>query len=173
MRIILFLIVLVALGLSGCATHNHGHSSARLYRDGMASRQGMVLKGTDRLTTARSFKPPVEITLVAKTDSTNIRLGYAAEQVILGWELDPEQLRVDGGPANGLHKRGAGRIPRDEYVTIRWVVTPRHQALYVGDELRFEHQGDYSQIDKPVSVFPAADSILTVKSLRVKQLAAK
>jgi hypothetical protein len=61
-----------------------------------------------------------------------------------------------------------GRIQRARFVTIRWVVTPQHEAIYVGGELRFEHSGDYSNIDRPVSVFPGLGSRVTVKSIRVK-----
>jgi hypothetical protein len=130
-----------------------------------------ALKGNARLNTPQSFRPPVEITLVAKTDSTNLRLAYAADQIIFNWEMDQSQLRVDGGPADGLHKAGAGRIPRGKYVTVRWVVTTTRQAIYVDGQLRFEHDGDYSQINRPVSVFPANGSTVTVKSIKVKRVA--
>lgn len=130
-----------------------------------------VLKGDARLDTPKSYQPPVEITVVAKTDSTNLRLAYAADQIIFNWEMDQSQLRVDGGPADGLHKPGAGRIPRGKYVTVRWVVTTTHQAIYVDGRLRFEHNGDYSQINRPVSVFPANGSTVTVKSVTVKHVA--
>jgi len=129
-----------------------------------------VLKGSDKFVTPDTFRPPVEITIVAKTDSTNLRMGYAADQVIFNWEVNRDQLRVDGGPADGKHTSGAGEIPAGKYVTIRWLVTPEHQAIYVDDELRFEHCGDYSHIDRPVSVFPAEGSEVTVKSVTVKQL---
>jgi hypothetical protein len=132
--------------------------------------KGIVLKGHDRLNTPYTFRPPVEITIVAKTDSTNLRIGYAADQVIFNWERNPDQLRVDGGPAGGLHKAGAGDIPADKFVTIRWQVTPNHQAIYVDDELRFEHSGDYSNLNRCVSVFPAVGSKVTVKSISVKPL---
>lgn len=130
-----------------------------------------VLRGEAHLTTPQSYRPPVEITVVAKTDSTNLRLAYAADQIIFNWELNKNQLRVDGGPANGLHKAGAGRIPVGQYVTVRWVVTTTHQAIYVDGKLRFEHDGDYSQINRPVTVFPAAGSTVTVKSIKVKHVA--
>ena len=165
------LMIALSLGLAGCAAPSHGQRSARLFRDSIVSKHGFVLTGSDRLSTPGTFKPPVEISVVAKTDSTNLRLAYAADQVIFNWEIDPQQLRVDGGPANGLHKPGAGNIVIGEYVTIRWVVTPRHQSIYVGDELRFEHEGDYSQLNKCLSIFSGAGSTVTVKSLRVKQLA--
>jgi hypothetical protein len=130
-----------------------------------------VLKGSDRLDTPQSYQPPVEITVVAKTDSTNLRLGYAADQVIFNWEGNKSQLRVDGGPADGLHKAGAGRIPAKKYVTVRWLVTKTHQAISVDGKLRFEHDGDYSQINRPVSVFPANGSTVTVRSVVVKRVA--
>jgi hypothetical protein len=40
----------------------------------------------------------------------------------------------------------------------------------VDGQLRFEHEGDYSKIDNPVSVFPAEGSEVTVKTIKVKQL---
>ena len=130
-----------------------------------------VLKGSDRLATPKSYQPPVAIRVVAKTDSTNLRLAYAADQIIFNWEGNPSQLRVDGGPADGLHQNGAGRIPRGKYVTILWVVTRTHQAIYVDGRLRFQHDGDYSHLNRPVTVFPANGSTVTVKSLSVKRVA--
>jgi hypothetical protein len=128
------------------------------------------LKKNGSITTKASFSPPVEITIEAKTDSTNLRLGYAADQLIFNWERDRNQLRVDGGPAAGKHKFGAGNIPVNKYVTIRWLVTPTAQSVYVNDELRFEDTGNYSGINRPISVFSAAGSEVTVKSIKVKDL---
>ena len=129
----------------------------------------MKLKKGDAATTKATFKPPVEIVIEAKTDSTNLRMSYAADQVIFNWEGMRGQLRVDGGPANGKHKSGAGQIPPNKYVTIRWIVTPTKQSISVDDQLRFEHSGDYSHIENPVSVFGAGSEV-TVKSIKVKQL---
>jgi hypothetical protein len=132
--------------------------------------EGMVLKGKDRFETPESYQPPVEITLIAKTDSTNLRLAYAADQVIFNWELNESELRVDGGPASGQHLAGAGGIPVGEYVTIRWIVTPAGQEIFVNGELRFQHHGDYSQINRPVSVFPSHGSTVTISGFEVKRL---
>jgi hypothetical protein len=129
-----------------------------------------VLTGNARFTTQQTYRPPVEITVVAKTDSTNLRLGYAADQIIFNWEGNKTQLRVDGGPADGQHKDEAGSIPPDKFVTIKWKVTPTEQTIYVDGRLRFMHSGDYSQINRYVSVFPANGSTVTVKSVSVKQL---
>lgn len=129
----------------------------------------IVLEGSDKLVSPDLFRPPVEITIVAKTDSTNLRIGYAADQVIFDWEENLDQLRVDGGPAGSQQVDGDGRIPKNKFVTIKWLVTPKHQAVYVDGRLRFEHCGNYSELNKPVSVFPAAGSVVTVKSITVKQ----
>jgi hypothetical protein len=146
------------------------HWSGRGTRqESMFSSRGLVLKGSDKLVTPDSFRPPVEITIVAKTDSTNIRMGYAADQVIFNWEDNMDQLRVDGGPADGRHVDGAGRIPKNSYVIIRWQVTPEHQAIYVDNQLRFEDCGIYANINKPVSIFPASGSVVTVKSVTVDE----
>ena len=129
-----------------------------------------VLTGDAKFTTPQTYRPPVEITIVAKTDSHDLRMSYAADQVIFNWEDDKTQLRVDGGPADGQHQAGAGYIPPDRFVTIRWKVTPTEQSIYVDGQLRFLHSGDYSQINNYVSVFPAVGSVVTVKSVTVKRL---
>ena len=130
----------------------------------------MKLKKDEAATTKAKFKPPVEIEIVAKTDSTNLRASYAADQIIFNWESAKNEFRVNGGPANGKHKFGAGLIPTNKYVTIRWRVTPKKQSIQVDGNLRFEHSGDYSNIDNAVSVFSAQGSEVTVKSIKVKQL---
>lgn len=156
--------------LIGCAGSSGLKSAMPITAETVVNTKGMLLEGKQRLSTPRSFKPPVEITIVAKTDSTNLRIAYTANQVIFNWERDLTQLRINGGPADQLHKPGAGRIPTGEYVTIKWIVTPEHEAIYVDGKLRFEHNGDYSKIDRPVSVFGALGSKVAVKSIRVKQL---
>ena len=128
------------------------------------------LQKSETATTKATFQPPVEILIEAKTDSTNLRLSYAADAVIFNWDKNRTELRVDGGPAGGKHKPGAGLVPTNRYVAIRWIVTPKKQTIYVDDQLRFEHAGDYSRVDAPVSVYPSNGSEVTVKTIKVKQL---
>lgn len=128
------------------------------------------LKNGEGATTAASFTPPIAITIVAKTNAPDLRISYAADQVIFDWANNQEQLRVDGGPADGDHKMGKGRIPINQYVTIRWEVTPNSQKIYVDGDLRLEHHGDYSKINNPITVFPGSGSIVTVKSIKTKPL---
>lgn len=133
----------------------------------VSAADGIAITGNEVLSTPEKFKPPVEISVVAKTNSLNLRLSYAADYLIFNWENNPSELRVDGGPAARKHKAGAGAIPADKYVTVKWIVTPAKQEVYVDGELRYEHAGDYSQIDKPVSVFTRGSARVTVKSLKV------
>jgi hypothetical protein len=111
----------------------------------------IVLKNR-HITTKAAFQPPVEIIVVAMASGADIRLAYAADQLIFNWGKNPADLRVDGGPANKHHKEGAGRIPPNQFATIKWVVTPTDQSVYVDGELRFQHQGNYSAINRPVGV---------------------
>jgi hypothetical protein len=109
-------------------------------RDGIVmAQENYVLHGRERMITPEAFKPPVEIQIVAKTDLTNLRMNYAG-QFIFNWERNPDQLRVNGGPADRIHKSGAGRIPAGEFVAIKWVVTRKKQSIWVNDELRYEHE---------------------------------
>src|SRR5688572_27141740 len=93
------LILGLLLTLSGCSDHKSEssivHKSGPMGFDAIASTEGIMLQEGDRLTTPGAFRPPVEINVLAKTDSTNIRLAYAADQLIFNWENDLEQLRVD------------------------------------------------------------------------------
>lgn len=61
------------------------------------------LRPDETIATKQSFKPPVEIRVEAKTDSTNLRLSYAADQLIFNWERARNELRVDGGGVYSAH----------------------------------------------------------------------
>jgi hypothetical protein len=126
------------------------------------------IKGNQTLTTTATFKPPVEIIIEGKTDSTNLRISYAG-RFIFNWEVTRTELRVSGGPADGKHKAGAGVIPTNKFVTFRWLVTPMKQSLFVDGQLRYEHAGDYSGIESPVSI-STYQAEVAIKSIRVKEL---
>jgi hypothetical protein len=140
------------------------HMTALIERGGSPRK----LKNGETATTKTKFKPPVEIIIEAKTDSTDLRISYAANKVCFNWDGTPT-LRVEGGPADGQHKAGAGQIPKNKYVTIRWVVTEKKQTIYVDGQLRFEHTGNYAGLENPVSVFSYRSEV-TVKTIKVKQL---
>jgi hypothetical protein len=49
------------------------------------------------------------------------------------------------------------------------VVTAAKQSIYVDEKLRYEHEGDYSKIDNPISVFSHKAEV-AVKTIKVKKL---
>jgi hypothetical protein len=126
-----------------------------------------VLNQGDRISTTSSYSTPVAFRLVAQTNSTNVRIAYAANEIIFNWEMDPTQLRIDGGPANGRHKPGAGGIPINQWVTIDLVVKTDSMDIAVDGDPRYHTQADFSKINEPLAIFPNARSIVQVKSLLV------
>ena len=155
--------------LTGCASS----SSTSAAKTRLVYPDGLVLSGTNRLVTPTSYRPPVDIRIVAKTDLTNLRIGYAADQVIFNWERNPNELRINGGPADQKHKAGAGRIPANQFVDIRWVVNLRSQQIFVDGQQRYEDELTHAALNRPVSVFPAVGSTVTVKKLEVTPIKSK
>ncbi len=130
---------------------------------------GIVLKN-QRTTSRDSYKPPLEIEYVCKTDSANIRLAYACDQLIFNWENNLNELRIDGGPANRQHRMGAGRVPVNKFITIRQVVNKDKMDVFVEGQLCASWQADFSNVNSPISIFTVAKSTVTVKSLKIKHL---
>jgi clan AA aspartic protease (TIGR02281 family) len=129
----------------------------------------VVLRAGDRLTTDGSFSPPVTFRIRAKTDSHNIRIAYAADQIILGWERGPKQVRIDGGPANGRHKPTGGNIPKDRWINIELTVLPDSLSLRVNGEERYRTEADFSKVDQPLSIFTVKGATVSVKSIAVEK----
>lgn len=164
-------LILTVLAINGTFADTLNHQVTEQIKSLTETFDKVPITITDKkIVTKASFRPPIEITIVARTDSTNLRLGYAADQVIFNWELNPDELRVDGGPANGDHQSGKGRIPINKDITIRWVVKQDSQQIFVDDDLRFEHHGDYARINNPISIFTGAGSRVTVTSIKTKPL---
>lgn len=128
----------------------------------------IVLKKGDFISTVASFKPPVEIEVVAKIEKLDLRLGYAADQLIFNWERRPDELRIDGGPADKIYTPMMGEFPKKKFAMIRWCVEKDRQTIWVDGKQRFEHKGDYSEIDRPISIL-AFGSEVTVQSIRTRQ----
>lgn len=131
----------------------------------------IVLKKREIISTEASFKPPVEIEVVAKIEDLDLRLSYAADQLIFNWEKRPDELRIDGGPASKIYTPMQGEIPKGKFVVIRWNVSKDKQTISVDGKQRFEHAGDYSDIDRPFSI-QAFGSEATVQSIKTRRPAA-
>src|SRR5439155_24909717 len=148
-----------------------GEELIRTMTGNYASLNGEILelRQGDRISTRQFFKPPIAFRLIAKTNSTNIRISYAADQVIFNWEMNCDELRIDGGPAGGRHKPGFGRVPKDEWVTIDLIVKKQSLSIFVDGSNRIVEPADFSNINAPFLVFAGAESTVYVKSLKVGQ----
>ncbi|MGA2231930.1 MAG: NPCBM/NEW2 domain-containing protein, partial [Tepidisphaeraceae bacterium] len=129
----------------------------------------VIRQDGQRISTTESYKPPVAFRLVAQTDSTNIRMAYAADQIIFNWEDGPDELRIDGGPANGRHQAHAGNVPINKWVTIDEVVYPDSMAIFVDGKQRYFTTANFSKVNDPFSIFQGASSVVKVRSLLVGQ----
>lgn len=128
----------------------------------------IVLKKRDSISTVASFKPPVEIEVVAKVEGLDLRLGFAADQLIFNWERRSDELRIDGGPADKSYIPAMGELPQKKFAVIRWYVGKDMQTISVDGKLRFSHKGDYSAIDRPVSIM-AFGSEAAVQSIKTRR----
>jgi len=127
----------------------------------------IVLKDRERFTSPETYAAPVEFTIVAKTDSTNLRLAHMPKAVIFNWERNMDELRIDNDPGGARHVADQGRIQPNEFVTIVWRVMPHFQSISVNGRQRMLHYGDYTKEARPIEVYPM-DSRVTLKSLQAR-----
>ncbi len=120
-----------------------------------------------RLTTHDSIRVPATFRIVALTQLNDTRIGYATRQIIFNWEFNRDQLRVDGGPINGQHKDGAGRLPAAQWVGIEMVVHKDELVLYVNGKEQYRAKGDFSTVNKPFSIECHSNGGMKLKSVSV------
>jgi len=131
--------------------------------------EGMtVLKPRSDIKTEATYKPPIEIQYELKTDG-EVRISYAADQIIFNWVDRRTELRIDGGPANKQHLPGKGAIPTGKLMTIRQVVLPKKMTVYVDGEERASWNGDFSKVNQAIRIFPYGETVY-VKKVFVKKL---
>jgi hypothetical protein len=119
-----------------------------------------------RMRTRQMHQPPVTFRIVAQTDSTNLRMRYAASQIIFNWEGNPSELRIDGGPANGRHKAGAGAIPANQWVAVELTVTKGEMIIRVDGEERYRTGADFSNTRQSMQIW-SMGSTVKVRSVQV------
>ena len=124
------------------------------------------------LKTEARFQPPIEIEYTLKT-SSQVRLCYAANDIIFNWEVNKNELRIDGGPAAGQHQPGAGAIPAKELVTIRQVVLPGSMSVSVDGRERARWNRDFSQVDGTIGIRGTHGAVLQIKQITIRKLSQK
>jgi clan AA aspartic protease (TIGR02281 family) len=123
----------------------------------------IMLQGDERITSQQQFTPPVRFTVVAQTDSTNIRLAYACDRMIFNWELQEDEFRINGGPANRQHKKLAGKLPVNQWVRLEITVLPDSMNILVDGKPYYSAKADFSKVNQALSIFPANGSKIKVK----------
>ncbi len=121
----------------------------------------------DRLVSDKTYAPPVEIEYVCGTSRNNIRLGFACSEIIFNWEMNNNELRIGGGPANERHVPNSGAVPAGRMLTIRQLVMPTEMSIFVDGHKRASWSADFTRVRDPIEVF-GSDSELQVKSVRVR-----
>lgn len=103
-----------------------------------------------KVTTRQLYKGGVDILVVARTESENIRLyAYDGMEVIFNWEFNPSQLRVhrpSGRPNGGTLQSGHKITPLkpNTFYTLRWLITPEGMAVSVDGKTIFTEKREYN-----------------------------
>jgi hypothetical protein len=84
----------------------------------IASMSGAVLQGDAIARSEKSYKAPIQVEWRFETDG-EVRFAYACEQLIFNWVISQSELRIDGGPVSGQHKKGQGTIVKNKPVAVK------------------------------------------------------
>lgn len=108
----------------------------------------------------------LDITLVARTDSTNIRVdAYGKAMVIFNWEVRPDELRVhrpDGSMAG--HKFTPLQVGR--FYTLRWIYEPTAMRVLVNGAIVCRERWQDQLPPNRVRVY-TMESTVDVRSLSI------
>ncbi|MEM9015418.1 MAG: hypothetical protein AAGC68_00295 [Verrucomicrobiota bacterium] len=118
------------------------------------------------------FAVPFRIQARAMTDSTNIRIYYGKRGIfVLNWEVNPDELRFRN-PLSGRSSGtpGKGKIETNKLHDIEIDVMADRIVLRVDREERFVSEGNYSNVEGPVSIGPAFRSKVSIDYFAVSPL---
>jgi WD40 repeat protein len=129
------------------------------------------------LSTKSSFSGSVQITVVARTESRNIRLhGPRGSVVIFNWELNPGELRVHRPDGNDKVESGSVATSKvrplmpGTWYTLGWRITEKSMEVTVNGKPVFKENRKYDlSVRRPYRV-GASESFVDVKSFIVRSL---
>lgn len=134
--------------------------------------------------TPLKYKLPLKIELKAKTDNSNLRIGYGKAQLIFNWEFDYNNLCYNDPITNTAKIENMnqcnGYIAPNEFTNITWIMHKDFMAVLANDEIRLCKSGFPYQkmleenpdviIKDHVRICSAYDSIVTISSLQISEL---
>jgi len=142
--------------------------------------------GDGRMATPQNFTFPIKIEMCAKTDETNMRLYYGENSLARhgAWVIfhsNDEHNSVgicNLSPSNEHWFDGVGRLPKNEFVDIEWILGEKVLAVKVNNQIRVVScEFDYIEAVKngftvtgPVYAAAGRGSTITIKSLKVTEL---
>jgi hypothetical protein len=126
----------------------------------------VTLNPGQMIATSQTFRPPVTFQIIALTNVNDTRIAYAADQIIFNWEMDHNQIRVDGGPANGRHKQGVGQLPANQWVGIELTVTQSAMIIHINGAEIYHEDADFSDINQALSI-TAHNGWVKLKSVKM------
>ena len=121
-----------------------------------------------RILSNAKYTVPLVISAQVKTDSNNIRLTYGNGMVILGWELNGNELRyhdIKTGEQHGVP--GKGQVAANEWVNVRWIVDEDSTRIEVNGVERARFAGDYKKINAKVAIGTFDKAKILIKSFEV------
>ena len=132
-----FFAIATALSFAGPVSALDKTATDRITRDTIFSSEGIELTSKDCLTTPGTFQPPVAITIVAKTDSHDLRMAYAADQVIFNWETTRTNSVWTAGQPTDFTRPKPARFPPVSNGLCRLGCRPNHYCLAVAIQRHF------------------------------------
>ena len=135
---------------------------------------GLRLGKEKSIWTKKEHSGAIEIQLVAKTESENIRIhAYQGSVVIFNWENNPRQLRVCR--PDGQDERESGSIAAAKvnplkpkvWHRIKWIITSKGMKVYADDVLVFSEAKSYDLSKSKSIAVGATTSAVDVKEFRV------
>ena len=121
----------------------------------------------------KEYELPIKISVLAKTDNTNIRLCFGGWSLIFNWECKKTELRVsDPVMSTTFGISDFGKVPENEFVRIEWLIHRDKSELFVEGKriysFEYKNPPEYAFRSK-IGVCSAYNSTLTVKSIEVTQ----
>jgi hypothetical protein len=151
-------------------TFDHLDTSQIQVADGV-----LRLKPGQHLVTRFAHSGPVDITVVARTEKNNIRLGaYKGGVLMFNWEGKPGELKVfrpdnqTGGELGSEAPSKQVPLAANVWYVLRWRLSEKGMEVFVNGLPVYSEAGKYDlSAKKPVRVV-ATDSVVEVKSFIVR-----
>ena len=124
--------------------------------------------GVSSLVTERSYGLPLVVSIVARTNGTNIRVSYGRARVIWNWEERQNEMRVHRLDTT-LASAKVLPIQPGVWYKLRWSITKDAMSVFVNGRLVFtERQHNVLTEKSSVRIYNSHGSVVDVQEASVK-----